>query len=145
MTITSGKQTRRPLGRSIVAVVVGILAGVIPTLITDVVLHATGVFPPLGERMSDGPLVLATAYRVLYGILGSYVIARLAPARPMLHALIGGLIGVVVSGIGAVVTWNHVPSLGPHWYPIALIITALPCAWVGGRLRLMQLRTRAAI
>jgi len=22
--------------------------------------------------------------------------------------------------------------LGPSWYPIALVITALPCAWLGG-------------
>lgn len=135
-------QAQRQTGRSIMAVVVGIVAGVLPTLITDAVLHATHVFPPLGQSMSDRLFVLATAYRIVFSTFGSYVIARLAPNGPMRHALIGGIIGVILSAIGAAVTWNHVPSLGPHWYPIALIVTALPCAWLGGRVRLMQLGQR---
>jgi hypothetical protein len=59
----------------------------------------------------------------------------------MQHALLGGAIGLVVSAIGTAVSWNQMPSLGPHWYPLALVITALPCAWLGGRLRTMQVRT----
>jgi len=51
---------------------------------------------------------------------------------------------VIVSTVGAVVTWNRGPAFGPHWYPLALIVTALPCAWLGGKLRVMQLRDRAA-
>jgi hypothetical protein len=129
---------RRQIGRSAAAVALGILAGVVPTLITDAILHALHVFPPLGQLMSDGLFVLATAYRIIFSILGSYVIARLAPNRPMFHAIIGGIVGLVVSTIGAAVTWNHVPSLGPHWYPVALIVTTLPCAWLGGKLRVVQ-------
>ena len=144
MTPTTETQPQRRLGRSIGAVVIGILAGVIPTIVTDALLHATHVFPPLGQSMSDGLFVLATAYRLVFSVLGSYVIARLAPARPMKLALIGGVIGVIASAVGAAVTWNHVPPLGPHWYPIALIVTALPCAWLGGQLRLMQLRPHPA-
>jgi hypothetical protein len=53
--------------------------------------------------------------------------------------LIGGAIGLVLSIAGAVVTWNHQPSLGPHWYPVVLIITAMPGAWAGAKLRLRQL------
>lgn len=128
----------RKIGRSAAAVALGILAGVVPTLITDAILHALHVFPPLGQLMSDSLFVLATAYRIVFSVLGSYVIARLAPNRPMFHAMIGGIVGVIVSTIGAAVTWNHVPSLGPHWYPIALIVTALPCAWLGGKLRVVQ-------
>ena len=135
-------QAHRQTGRSIMAVVVGIVAGVLPTVISDAVLHASQVFPPLGQSMSDRLFVLATAYRIAFSTLGSYVIARLAPNRPARQALIGGIIGVILSAIGAAVTWNHVPSLGPQWYPIALIVTALPCAWLGGKVRLMQLGQR---
>ena len=140
MTPTTEAQPQRHIGRSIGAVLVGILAGVIPTIATDALLHATHVFPALGQSMSNGLFALATAYRIVFSIFGSYVIARLAPAHPMKHALIGGLIGVILSTVGAAVTWNHEPSLGPHWYPIALIVTALPCAWLGGQLRLIQVR-----
>ena len=24
------------------------------------------------------------------------------------------------------------PELGPLWYPIALVLTGLPCVWLGG-------------
>ena len=135
------KSSRHTL-RSIGAVLAGMVVGIAITLGTDQLLHIAGVFPPWGQSMVgyDGALLLATAYRVVYAILGSYITARLAPNRPMLHALIGGVIGVIASTVGAVVTWNGGPAFGPHWYPIALIVTALPCAWVGGKLRLMQLR-----
>ena len=127
------------VGRSIGAVVGGIVVGVVLTLITDLVLHAVGVYPPWGQPVSDGPLVLATAYRIVFGIVGSYVTARLAPDRPMRYAMIAGSIGFVVSIAGAVATWNKGPAFGPHWYPLALIVTALPCAWVGGWMRERQL------
>ena len=127
------------VGRSIGAVVGGIVVGVVLTLITDVVLHAVGVYPPWGQPVSDGPLVLATAYRIVFAVVASYVTARLAPDRPMWHAMIAGFIGFVVSIAGAVVTWNKGPAFGPHWYPLALIVTALPCAWVGGWIRERQL------
>jgi hypothetical protein len=60
----------------------------------------------------------------------------------MQHALVGGVVGLVVSTVGAVVTWNKGPVFGPHWYPLALIVLAMPTAWAGGRLREMQLRER---
>jgi hypothetical protein len=121
------------------------LVGIALTLGTDVVLHAIRVFPPWGQSMVgfDGPLLLATAYRTLFGIVGSYIIARLAPNRPMQHALVGGVVGLAVSIVGAAVTWNKGPAFGPHWYPLALIVLALPQAWVGGKLRLIQFRARA--
>src|SRR6266852_8009590 len=133
-------QHPRRLGRSISAVVAGILTGVILSIGTDAVLHATHLFPPMGQRMSDALFVLATAYRIVYAIVASYIIARLAPDRPMQHALVGGALGFVVSAVGTVVTWNKGPEFGPHWYPIALVVTAIPCAWVGAKLRINQLQ-----
>jgi hypothetical protein len=26
------------------------------------------------------------------------------------------------------------PKLGPLWYPALLVVTALPCTWLGGKL-----------
>jgi drug/metabolite transporter (DMT)-like permease len=128
--------------KSIGAVLAGFVAVVVLSLGTDLVLHATGVFPPWDQRMSDALFLLATVYRTIYCIAGSYIAARLAPDRPMAHALVLGVVGLVVSTAGAVATWNKGPEFGPHWYPVALIVTAIPCAWLGGRLRIMQLQTR---
>ena len=130
--------------RSIAAILAGIIVGAgLPTL-TDLVLHGAGIFPKIGELMADHLFYLAAAYRLVYSVLGSYVMALLAPHRPMLHAMIGGFLGLIASLIGAVVTWNHIPPLGPHWYPLSLVVTALPCAWLGGKLRLTQLNKAAA-
>ena len=109
------------------------------SILTDVVMHATGIYPPWFQYMPDSLFLLATAYRIVYSILGSYLTARLAPHRPMLHALILGSIGVVLSIVGALSTWNKGPEFGPKWYPITLIVMAIPLAWLGGKLRVKQL------
>ncbi len=122
------------IGRSILAVVAGFVLVIVITVVTDVILHWTHFYPPLGEYSPGSVLIWATIYRTVYGVVGSYVTARLAPRRPMKHALIGGAIGTVLATAGAAATWNHVPSLGPHWYSVSLIIGALPTAWLGAQL-----------
>ena len=130
----------RRMGRSILALVPGFFFVVILSLMTDVVFHALGIFPALAQPMSDGrPLLLATAYRTVYGVAGSYITARLAPHLPMLHAMVGGAVGLVLATIGAVVTWNKGPAFGPHWYPLTLIMLALPQSWLAG---FLQRKTR---
>jgi hypothetical protein len=127
------------IGRSIVALLAGFLANIFLSLGTDIALHAIGIFPALGQPMAGGLLPIAMAYRAVYAVASSYVTARLAPDRPMGHALVGGVIGVVLNIAGIVATWNS--GLGPHWYPLALLVITMPTAWLGGKLRIMELRT----
>jgi hypothetical protein len=68
-------------------------------------------------------------------VLGCYVTARLAPSKPLAHALVLGGIGVVLSVLGAIAMWGA----GPAWYSLTIIAIAPPCAWLGGILRLRQL------
>ena len=133
--VTKSAQPRR-LGRSIWAIVAGFLFVVVLSIATDVVFHKLGVFPPLGQYTPDKPLLLATFYRFIYGIIGSYITARLAPNRPMFHALLGGCIGIAIGTLGAALTWNQ--NLGAHWYPVALIVLALPQSWLGAKLFLRR-------
>lgn len=114
------------------AVVAGFLTVVIFSMGTDFVLESTGVFPPPQE---DGlfvtwMLVVAFAYRTVYTVIGGYVTAKLAPSKPMKHAIILGLVGMVMGTLGAVAAWD----LSQHWYPIALVVAALPSTWLGGKL-----------
>jgi hypothetical protein len=143
LVMSEGKPPRR-IGRSIVALFAGFVVVVVLSLGTDIVLHATGVYPPWFQPMSGALFLLATVYRTIYSVAGSYVTARLAPYRPMTHALVGGAIGLVLSTAGAVATWNRGPEFGPHWYPVALIVLALPCAWAGGKVHSLQTAIRAA-
>jgi hypothetical protein len=78
------------------------------------------------------------------GILGCYVAARLAPGRPLGHALALGVIGALLSGLGAVATWNAGPEFGPAWYPLTLVAISLPCAWAGGQIAASRRRDGAS-
>jgi TRAP-type C4-dicarboxylate transport system permease small subunit len=117
-------QRSRRIGRSIGALLIGIFAGAVLSFGTDELLYIAGIFPALGQPMNDALLLIATAHRTVYNVVGSYVVARLAP-NPMQHAM---------------ATWNR--GLASHWYPLAIIALAMPCAWAGGRLRVMQSRAR---
>jgi hypothetical protein len=119
-------------GRSVWAVVAGALVGIVVTTAVDVALHLVHVYPPIHEPITDALALLATSYRIVIGVGGAWVTARLAPRNPMRHALVLGAIGAGVALVGVVATWNL--GLGPRWYPIALVLLALPQSWAGGRL-----------
>jgi hypothetical protein len=121
--------------RSVAAVFLGALAGAALSLGTDQVLHVLEVYPPWGQPMREPGLnLLALSYRLVYGVVGGWVIARLAPYAPMGHALAGGILGTVASAAGGVVATRM--DLGPAWFPIALAVTALPCTWLGAVLQM---------
>lgn len=116
--------------KSIGAVVAGLFFIIIVSTLVDITLHLAKVFPPVGEPMTDALAVLASSYRLVIGVAGAWLTARLAPARPMKHALILGGIGIVLGLAGVVATWNM--GLGPRWYAISLPLVAIPQCWFGG-------------
>ncbi len=103
---------------------------------TDIVLEATGVFPPVDVQAREGftsgwMVALAFTYRTIYLITGAYVTAALAARRPGRHALVLGVIGTALGILGAVATWGVTPA----WFSVLLILQGLPCVWLGQRLR----------
>jgi len=121
----AGRRTLRSVG----AVLGGLAATFVATTVIDIALHAAGVFPPLGVRMADALFVLALAYRIVLNIGGGYLVARLAPRRPLAHAIALGAIGVGIAIAGAIAFGSQ----GPVWYSLANIAIAVPCAYVGGK------------
>ena len=117
--------------RSAGALLAGIVVVVALSLATDMLARALGWMPASdAEPPASRSLLLAFAYRSIYGVLGAYIVARLAPYAPMAHALISGALGLVVGAAGAAARWD----LGSHWYPVALALTSVPYAWLGGRI-----------
>ena len=128
------------VSRSIWAVVAGVLFIIVVTTLVYIVLHVTKVFPPIHQPIDDRLALLATSYRIVISIFGAWLTARLAPDRPMRHAMILGLVGVVLGTVGIVSTWNL--GLGPRWYAILLAVLAIPQCWVGGKIYVAR-RARA--
>jgi hypothetical protein len=122
--------------KSIWAVVAGVLVIIVVTILVDILLHVSGVYPPMDQPISDALALLATSYRIVIGVGGAWLTARLAPDKPMKHAMILGVVGVVLALVGVVATWNM--GLGPRWYPMALVVLAIPQSWAGGRIHEMQ-------
>jgi hypothetical protein len=94
--------------------------------------------PPRRVLRSIGALLAGFVMVVVLSI-GTDVALRAAGVFPpwghsMTDALAGGPVGLTLSIVGAVTTWNRGPDFGPHCYPLALVATAMPCAWAGGRL-----------
>jgi hypothetical protein len=118
--------------KSIGAVLAGFITVFALSVVTDLVLEKLGVFPPQSEPGSYTwwMLLFALIYRSIYSVAGFYLTARLAPNRPMRHAIILGIIGTVFATLGAVANWDK----SANWYPVLLVLVTLPCAWLGGKL-----------
>ncbi len=137
-------ESPRHIFRNLGAVLAGLVTVTALSIATDGVLNAAGIFPRIGQPTSNSLLIVATVYRTIYSVFGCYVAARLAPSRPMLHAMALGVIGFVLSVAGAAATWNGGAAYAAKWYPLTLVAVALPAAWVGGRLREVQLRNQSS-
>jgi ABC-type multidrug transport system permease subunit len=125
--------------RSVGAVLAGLVTIVVLSNGTDTILETTGVFPPLAVQQEQGfdttwMVALALAYRAIYMVAGGYATAALAPNGPVLHAVVLGVVGIVLGVLGAVATWG----IAPAWFNVLLIVLGPPCAWLGAKLRIGQ-------
>jgi hypothetical protein len=133
MSIETASTQGRQIGRSVLAIVAALAANVVLSLAVDQFLHVIQVYPPWGVPMDEaGDNLLALSYRVVFGVLSGYIAARLAPHAPLRHAIILGVVGTVLSLLGLIAAMQA--DLGPVWYPAVLVVVALPCAWIGGKL-----------
>jgi hypothetical protein len=141
----------KKLIKGILAVSAGFVVVVVLSIGTDFILEKTGIFPAYPQPLKAGWMVLlATFYRSVYAVLGSFVAAKLAPDRPMRYALLLGIIGLGLNIIGVLLIWgpgsetefSQVAQQTPAWYSVALVIFALPCAWLGGKLRTIRIQTK---
>lgn len=125
------------MGRSIMAVVVGFLViGALAFGMDAVMMKAVpDAFGPNDEILSVPVMLFMMLYVALFAITGCYITARLAPNRPMRHALILGALGLAFNIMGSVQMWDRAPA----WFHIVNILMVMPYAWMGGRIREKQL------
>lgn len=121
--------------KSILSVVAGIVVGAVLSVATDSLLEIANILQT--DPFDSNPtwmIAIVVTYRTVFNATGAYVTARLAPARPMKHVIILGLIGLLAGIAGAAAMW-HIP---PHWYPVSLVVLTMPAVWMGGSLALKK-------
>jgi multisubunit Na+/H+ antiporter MnhF subunit len=126
--------------KSIGAVLAGFMVTFALSYGTDAVMAQVGVIPsgPLPMYGSEPVIFMILVYRTVYNVVGAYLVARLAPSYPMRHALVIGALGF----LGSIAVAIAAPEMGPAWYAWSIVVTAVPSAWLGGKL--FEVRTAKA-
>ncbi len=122
---------KKTIWKSIGAILGGFIAGTLLTVAADFTMQSLGLLDM--ERFksaSPGIVLIVTIYRFVFSIAGCFIVASLAPANPMRHAMILGWIGLGLSLTGSVFMWDQAAA----WYNMAVILMAIPSAWIGGKL-----------
>ena len=123
--------------RSALAIATGfVLIGAL-SVGTDLLLMrlVPGAFDAAGQTTDARVLALMLLYVGVYATLGCYVTARLAPSRPMRHALVLGALGLAFNVMGSIAAWDTAPA----WYHAVQLALTMVWAWLGGRLREREL------
>ena len=123
--------------RSILAVLAGFVVTAALSFGADWALHTAvpQAFDPAGLTRDSAMLVTVLGYLVLFSVVGGFVTARLAPRQPLRHALILGVIALVLTLVPTVLFWHATPT----WYHFGVLAAILPATWLGGHLRERQL------
>lgn len=126
--------------RSVLAIVAGFFFIGLLSVGTDGIIR--GLYPNAftadSGTSNTGILVASIVYVGIYAIAGCWLAAALAGRRPMLHALILGLLGLALN-LAGVARMLH---LFPTWYAVVSVLLTMPYAWIGGKLRERQLERR---
>ena len=83
-----------------------------------------------GNPATNAARVAQLLYVGVFAVFGCWLAGRLAPSRPMAHALSVGVLGLILTVASA---WA-LKDGHPAWYLAAGIGTTMLWAWIGGRL-----------
>lgn len=118
-----------------------VLAGIVFIFVThagtDTILETAGIFtPPTVGFHTTWMVITAAVYRSIFSVGGGYVTALVAPEPRMRYVAIFAIIGLVLGGIGAIIS---IPmGITQTWYPIFLAVTGPVFVWIGGKLRVKK-------
>lgn len=133
--------------QSIGAVIAGYLVSAILTGITIAALGA--LFPASYRPENTEWVVFNVIYGCAFAVIGGYVTARLAPARPWTHATVLGVlmaVFAVITGYAVSVTPPSPEYVSqPGWYYPVLAITVLPSILLGAWLYVRGLNKHSLV
>jgi hypothetical protein len=123
--------------KSIRAVVIGFFFIGALSFAADAVVRKFVPTAFVGGRTDSIPiLILTIVYAAMFAIVGSFTTAHLAPRDPMKHAVALGVLVLIFTTIAAILLWGSAPV----WYHVVSLALIMPYAWIGGRLREIEIK-----
>ena len=120
--------------KGIGAILLAFVASALLSILTDYLLEAIGVLPnPEKGLFETWAILLVLFYRGAYTILAGFIVAKVAPNKPMLYAVILGIIGTTITVISN--SRPEVADKAPLWYGYTLAAITIPCLWLGVRIK----------
>lgn len=119
--------------RSVLAILAGVVTWMILAFGTDAFM--TLIFPnqfTYGEPVESVSLLLVLAtYSLGYAVVAGYVTAWLAKRKAIQHALVLGIVQLILAGTA---TYFQV-NVAPVWYHVLVLTLIIPTHVLGGWLR----------
>lgn len=123
----------RSVLQSIGAVLAGYIVSAVLTAITIAVLGA--LFPRSYNPENIEWVIFNVLYGCAFAVVGGYVVARLAPSSPFVHAIVLGVLMAIFALLTGYAVSVALPSPEyanqPGWYYPVLAITVLPSILLG--------------
>ena len=118
--------------RSVLAVVAGFLVIGALAFGTGKLMQSMspGQFDAAGNPTTFPMMIVQLLYVGVYATFGCWLAARLAPTRPMRHALALGVLGLLLNIPSAYAFRDSLPA----WYLATGVLTTMLWAWLGGRI-----------
>ena len=118
--------------RSVLAVVGGFLLIGVLAFGTGKLMQSAwpAQFDAAGTPTTTLMMIVQLLYVGAYATFGCWLAARLAPSRPMRHALALGVLGLALNIPSAIA----LRDTSPAWYLAAGVLTTMLWAWLGGRM-----------
>ena len=118
--------------RSLVAVGAGFFAIAMLSLGGDSMFRALApqAFDAKGYVHGGQNLLIVLAYLSVFEVVGGYIAGRIAIRKPVLHAVIVGLLVLFISGAVSILTWD----VATMWYEISALLAIVPMCFLGGLL-----------
>ena len=121
--------------KSVGAILLAFIVSALLSVATDFLLEAIGVLSDPSEGLFiTWMIIVVLFYRAIYLALAGFLVARLAPSKPMTHAMILGVTGTIITLLALLdPTFDE---KAPIWFVITLAGITIPSIWLGVKIEL---------
>ena len=125
---------KKNIFKSVGVVLLAFVGSALLSVITDFVLESIGILPdPKNGLFETWAIIIVLIYRGAYTILAGFVVGKLAPNKPMLHAIILGVIGTVITLLA--ISNPEFAQKSKLWFGYTLAAISIPCLWLGVKIQ----------